>query len=80
MRETDVSFRSRDSEEIKAIKSVEIKARKVGHCTSIKIEVVSKDILLLVSKKAMKDAKVDIDFITNKTEIFCIISILFAVR
>ena len=62
-----------DSEEIKAIKKVEIPARIVGHCTSIKAEVVSKDILLLLSKKAMKDAndaKVRIDFINDKTEIF----------
>ena len=59
-----------DSEEIKAIKSVEIPARIKGHCTSIKAEVVSKAILLLLSKKAMKDAKVDIDFVNNKIEIF----------
>ena len=45
-----------DNEEIKAIKSAEIPARVVGHCTSIKTEVVSKDIPLLLSKKAIKDA------------------------
>ena len=47
-------FTFEDSEKIKAIKSVEIPARIVGHCISIKNEVVSEDILLLLSKKAMK--------------------------
>ena len=65
-RTSDASFRFGDSEEIKAIKSVEIPARIVGHCTSIKAVVVSKDIPLLLSKKAMKDAKVNIDFVNNK--------------
>ena len=69
-RKSDVSFRFGDSEEIKAIKSVEIPARIDGHCTSIKAEVVSKDIPLLLSKKAMKDAKVNINFVNNKIEIF----------
>ena len=69
---SDASFRLGDSEEIKAIKSVEIPARIVGHCKSIKTELVSKDIplLLLLSKKAMKDAKVSIDFVNDKIEIF----------
>ena len=31
----------------------------VGHCASIKAEVVSKDIPLLLNKNAMKDAKVN---------------------
>ena len=69
-RKSDVSFRFGDSEEIKAIKSVEIPARIVGHCTSIKAEVVTKDIPLLLSKKAMKDTKVNPDFVNNKIEIF----------
>ena len=69
-RKSDASFRFGDSEEIKAIKSVEIPARIVGHCTSIKAEVVSKDIPLLLSKKAMKYAKVNIDFVGDKIEIF----------
>ena len=43
-RKSDVSFRFGDSEEIKAIKSAEIPARIVGHCTSIKAEVATKDI------------------------------------
>ena len=58
-RKSDASFRFGDSEEIKAIKSAEIPAGIVGHCTSIKAEVVSKDIPLLLSKKAMKDPKVN---------------------
>ena len=57
-----MSFRFGDSEEIKTIKSVEIPVRIVGHCTSIRVEVVSKDIPLLLNKKAMKDARVNIDF------------------
>ena len=69
-RKSDASFRFGDSEEIKAIKSVKIPARIVGHCTSIKSEVVSKDIPLLLSKKAMKDAKVNIGFVNNEIEIF----------
>ena len=68
-RKSDPSFRFGDSEEIKAIKSVKIPARIVGHCTSIKSEVVSKDIPLLLSKKAIKDAKVNIGFVNDKTEI-----------
>ena len=68
-RKSDPSFRFGDSEEIKAIKSVKIPARIVGHCTSVKSEVVSKDIPLLLSKKAMKDAKVNIGFVNDKTEI-----------
>ena len=40
-RKNDASFSFGDSEEIKAIKSVEIPARIVGHCMSIKAEVVS---------------------------------------
>ena len=58
-----------NSEEIKAIKKAEIRARIVGHCTSIEAEVVSKDIPLLLSKKAMKDAndaKVHIILLTIK--------------
>ena len=69
-RKSEASFRFGVSEEVKAIKSVEVPARIVVHRTSIKAEVVSKDIPLLLSKKAMKDAKVDIDFVNNKTEIF----------
>ena len=69
-RKSDASFRFGNSEEIKTIKSVEIPARIVGHCTSTKAEVVSKDIPLLLSKKAMKDAKVNTDFVNNKIEIF----------
>ena len=69
-RKNDVSSRFGDSEEIKAIKSVEILARMVGHCTSIKAELVRKDVSLLLSRKAMKDAKVNIDFVNNKIEIF----------
>ena len=49
---------------------MEIPARIVGHCKGIKVEAVSKDIPLLLSKKAMKDAKVNIDFIKDKIEIF----------
>ena len=49
---------------------MEILARIVRHCTSIKAEVVSKDIPLLLSKKAMKDFKVHIDFVNDKIEIF----------
>ena len=64
-RKNDASSRFGDSEEIKAIKSVEIPARMVGHCTSIKAEVVRKDVSLLLSRKAMKDAKVNIDFVNN---------------
>ena len=45
---------------------MEIRARIVRHCTSIKAEVVSKDIPLLLSKKAMKDFKVHIDLLTIK--------------
>ena len=78
-RKSDASFRFGNSEEIKAIKSVEIPARIVGHCTSTKAEVVSKDIPLLLSKKAMKDAKVNIDFINDKIEILGRDLILFAV-
>ena len=62
-----------DSEKIKATKKAEIPARIVGHCTSIKAEVLSKDIPLLLSKKAMQDAndaKVHIDFINDKTKTF----------
>ena len=69
-RKSDSSFRFEDSKEINAIKSVEIPARRVGHCASIKAEVVSKNVMLLLSKKAMKDAKVDIDSVNDKTEIF----------
>ena len=47
-RKNDMSFRLGNSEKIKAIKSVEIPARIVGHCASIKTKVVSKDILLLI--------------------------------
>ena len=67
---SDASFKFGDSEEIKDTKSVEIPARVVGHCTSIKAEVVHKDIPLLLSKKAMKDAKVNGDFIISKIERF----------
>ena len=67
---SDVSVRFGDNEEIKAIKSVEIPARIVGNCTSIKTEVVRKDIPFLLSKKAMKDAKANIDFVNDKIEIF----------
>ena len=49
---------------------MEIPARIVGHCTGVKTEVVSKAILLLLSKKAIEDAKVNIDFVNNKIEIF----------
>ena len=69
-RKSDALFRFGDSGEIKAIKSVEIPGRRVGHCTSITAEVVSKDIPLLLSKSAMKDAKVNIDFVNIKIEIF----------
>ena len=69
-RRSDTSFRFGDSEEIKPIKSVEIAARIVGHYTSIKAEVVSKDKPLLLSKKAMKDTKVNIDFVNDKIEKF----------
>ena len=69
-RKRDASFRSGDSKAIKDIKSVEIPARIVGHCTSIKPEVVSKDILLLLNQKDMKDAKVNIEFVKDKIEIF----------
>ena len=65
-RKSDASFRFGDSEEIKAIKIVEIPARIVGHCTSIKAEVVSEDAPLLLSKKAMEDAEVNIDFVNDK--------------
>ena len=58
-RKSDASFRFGYSEEIKAIKSGELPARIVGRCTSIKTEIVSKDIPLLLSKKATKDAKVN---------------------
>ena len=58
---------------------MEIPAKIVGHYTSIKAEVVSKDIPLLLSKKAMKDAKVNIDFINDKIEILGRDLILFAV-
>ena len=67
---SNASFKFGDSEEIKDTKSVEIPARVVGHCTSIKAEVVHKDIPLLLSKKAMKDAKVNGDFIISKIERF----------
>ena len=49
---------------------VEIPARIVGHFTSIKAEVVGKDIPLLLSRKAVKDAKdakVHIDVFNDKT-------------
>ena len=69
-RKSDASFRFGESEEITAIKSVEISPRIVGHCTSIKAEVVSKDIPLLLCEKSMKDAKVNIDFANDKIEIF----------
>ena len=39
-RKSDTSFRFGDGGEIKAIKSVEIPASIVGHCMSIKAEVV----------------------------------------
>ena len=42
----------------------------VGHCASIKAVVGSKDIPLLLSKKAIKDAKGNVDFVNNKIEIF----------
>ena len=58
-RKSDASFRFGDSEEIKAIKSAEIPAGIVGHCTGIEAEVLSKDIPFLLSKKAMKDPKVN---------------------
>ena len=45
---------------------MEIPTRIVGNCTSIKAEVVSKDIPLLLSEKAMKAAKVNIDFVNDK--------------
>ena len=54
-RKSDASFRFEDSEEIKANKSVEIPARIVGLCTSIRAKVASKGILFLLSNKAMKD-------------------------
>ena len=50
-RKSDASFRFGDGEEVKAIRSVEISARIVGNCTSIKAEVVSKDIPLLKNRK-----------------------------
>ena len=53
---------------MKAIKSVEIPARIIGHCTSIKAEVISKNIPLLLSKNAMKDPKVNINFFTEKNK------------
>ena len=62
MRKSDALFRFGDSEEIKAIKIVEIPVKIVGHCTNIRVDIVSKDISLLLNKKAMKDAKVNIDF------------------
>ena len=49
---------------------MEIPARIVGHFTSIKAEVVGKDIPLLLSRKAVKDAKyakVHIDVFNDKT-------------
>ena len=49
---------------------MEIPIRIVGHCMSIKAEVVSKDIPLLSIKKAMKDAEVNLDFVNDKMEIF----------
>ena len=58
-RKSNASFRFGDSKEIKAIKSAEIPAGIVGHCKCIKAEVASKDIPLLLSKKAMKDPKVN---------------------
>ena len=66
----EASFRFGDSKEIKVIKSVEIPARIVGHFTDIKAEVVGKDIPLLLSRKAVKDAKdakVHIDVFNDKT-------------
>ena len=68
-RKSNVSFRFGDSEEIKATKSVKIPARILGHCTSIKAEVVIKDVPLLLSKKAMKDAKPNLDFVNDKIEV-----------
>ena len=49
---------------------MEIPARIVWHCASIKAEVVSKDIPLLLSKKAMEAAKVNKYFVNSKIEIF----------
>ena len=46
---------------------MEIPVRIVGHFTSIKAEVVGKDIPLLLSRKAVKDAKVHIDVFNDKT-------------
>ena len=49
---------------------MEIPARIVGDFTSIKAEVVGKDIPLLLSRKAVKDAKdakVHIDVFNDKT-------------
>ena len=62
LRRSDGSFRFGDSEEIKAIESVEIPVKIIGHCTSFRAELVSKDIPLLLNKKAMKDTKVNINF------------------
>ena len=58
-RKSGASFRFGDSEEIKTIKSMEMPVKIVGHCASIKAEVASKDIPLLLNKNAMKDAKVN---------------------
>ena len=69
-RKSDASFRFVDSEEMKAIKSAEIPATIVGQFMSIESEVLRKDISLLLSKKAMKDAKVNRDFVNDKIEIF----------
>ena len=49
---------------------MKILTRIIGPCMSIKAEVVSKDIPCLLSKKAMKDAKVNLDFVSDKMEIF----------
>ena len=69
-RKSGASFRFGDSEEIKTIKSMEMPVKIVGHCPSIKAEVVSRDIPLLLSKNAMKDAKVVNDNVNDKIEIF----------
>ena len=49
---------------------MQIPAIIIGHCTSIKAELLSKNITFLLSKKAMKDAKVNIDFVNDEIEIF----------
>ena len=48
-RKSDASFRFGDSDEIKVIKSVEIPARIVGYRASITAEVVSKDMISLLT-------------------------------